>query len=306
MRVLIIGGSGLIGRAAAATLLEAGDEVSVASRGQPQAPMPGVSWCPLDICDARAVHALVQRTRPHAVLHLAALLQFDCEREPTRAVRVNIDGTLNVMEASCKYSVRRVVFGSSVAVYGPTSETLREEAWTFGDVGLYGVTKLMGEALGRRYRAEHGLQFIALRYSGVFGRQDPGCTAPSSGMSLARKRILECAKGSDVPVDGADGTEHTHLTHVVDAAEATRLALHHPAPAHEIYNVAGPTGNHMTLRELHEAVRMLRPSAGSALWQGKGRTVGLVDTARIREDLGYRPRITVLAGLAEALGLSDC
>jgi len=303
VRVLVIGGSGLIGRAAAATLREAGDDVSVASRRQPAVLPLGVAWHALDICDAGSVHAVVARARPDAVLHLAALLQFDCEHEPARAVRINVDGTLHVLEACCRLGVRRVVFGSSIAVYGPTTEPLREEGWTYRDVGLYGVTKLMGEALGRRFRAEHGLEFVALRYAGVFGREDASQEVPSSGMSLVRKRILECAKGQDVAIDGASGAEHTHLTHVIDAVEATRLALHHPAPAHAVYNVAGPEGNHLTLRQLHEAVRRLVPHAGLALWRGQGRTAGPVDTRRIQGDLGYRPRMTLEAGLIHALGL---
>jgi UDP-glucose 4-epimerase len=301
MRVLVMGGTGLIGRATVQSLLEAGDDVSVASRSRPAGLPSGARWCPLDVSDAARVLEVTRDCAPDAVLHLAALLQFDCDRDPARAIRVNVDGTLHALEACRELGIARMVFGSSIAVYGPTHELMREDGWTFSGTGLYGVTKLMGEALGARYRAEHGIEFVALRYSGVFGPDEFAKEAPSAGMSAVRKRILECAKGREISIEGASGGEQIHLTHVLDAANATCLALRHPSPSFPVYNVAGPRENYVSLKGLYDAVRAIAPSAGRPLWKGAGKTAGPVDIGRIRQDLGFTPSVRLADGLRQML-----
>ena len=122
-------------------------------------------------------------------------------------------------------------------------------------------------------------------------------------MALVRQRIKETARGADVVIEGASGAERAHLTHVTDAAGATLAALTHPRPAHHVYNVAGPQANYMSLEEMHAAVRRLAPGAGKAVFSGRGRSAGPVDTSRLREDLGFTPAVSVEAGLACVLSV---
>lgn len=300
MHVAIIGGGGLIGGTTAARLTAGGVRVTIVSRHRPEQPAAGCEWRAADIADAAGLLALLGALRVDAVVHLAALLQFACEREPAQAIRVNVQGTLNVLEACRRAGVARVVFGSSIAAYGERADLMREDDPPSAQTGLYGMTKRLGEMLGERYAALHALQFVALRYAGVIG---PG-KVHSPGMALVRQRIKECALGGDVPIEGAGGDERVHLTHVSDAAEATCRALRHPRPRYLVYNVGGPPENYLSLREFHAAVRKLVPSAGAALWRGKGRSSGPVDTSRMREDLGFAPAVGVAAGLRIDLGLA--
>ncbi len=189
------------------------------------------------------------------------------------------------------------MFGSSIALYGARSDAMREADPVPADVSLYGMTKRLGEMLGERFRSSDGLEFVALRYSGVFG---PGA-ATSPGMAQVRQRILQCARGEDVVVEGASGDERIHLTYVTDAAEATCRALLAPVPAHSIYNVAGPAENYVSLHELHALVGEIVPGTGRALWSGRARSAGLVDTTRIAADLGWRPAISLKEGLRQVL-----
>ena len=237
--------------------------------------------------------------RPDVVVHLAAFLQYACEQDPAQAVKVNVDGTLNVLEACRRLGVRRMVFASSIAAYGERGDLMREDDPPGARTGLYGMTKRLGEMLGERYAALHGLEFVALRYAGVFG---PG-EVHSPGMALVRQQIKQCALGRDVVIEGATGEEHSHLTHADDAAEATCRAVLHPKPAHRIYNVGGPPQNWITLREFYSAVRALAPGAGNAIWQGRGKGSGPVDLSRLRDDLGFVPAVGVEAGLRIDLGL---
>ena len=297
MRTAILGGTGSIGVATAARLAQAGEAVTILSR-RPSAALPaGVEWRHVDVTDAESVRAALAEGDVVRVAHLAALLQFACEGDPAEAVRVNVDGVLNVLAASRDLDIRRVVFGSSIALYGERSDAMRETDPVPADVSLYGMTKRLGEMLGERFRSSDGLEFVALRYSGVFG---PGA-ATSPGMAQVRQRILQCARGEDVVVEGAGGDERIHLTYVSDAAEATCRALLGAAPAHSIYNVAGPAENHVSLRELHRLVCEIAPGAGRAIWSGRARSAGLVDTTRIAGDLGWTPAVSVKEGLRQLL-----
>jgi nucleoside-diphosphate-sugar epimerase len=300
MITAIIGGTGLIGAATTARLARRGDPVFVLSRRPPAFSLPAsMNWLVCDIRDAAALGAAIARIQPEAVIHLAAYLQFACEANPAEAVCVNVDGTLNVLEACRTHGIRRLVFGSSIAAYGERHDLMRENDPPSANIGIYGMTKRLGEMLGARFAALHGFEFVALRYCGVFG---PAAVS-SAGMALVRQCIKETAHGRDVAVEGASGDERVHLTHVEDAAMATLCALDHPKPSHTVYNVAGPEGNYLSLKEFHAAVRAIVPNAGNVLWSGQGRNAGPIDTRRMREDLGFAPRLSVAAGLA--LDLQD-
>jgi nucleoside-diphosphate-sugar epimerase len=295
MRTAIIGGTGLIGAATTGLLSRHGIPVVVLSRRAPDFSLAAsAQWLACDICDAAALGAAIARIRAESIIHLAAYLQFACEANPAEAVRVNVDGTLNVLEACRTHGVRRLVFGSSIAAYGERHDLMRENDPPSENIGLYGMTKRLGEMLGERYAALYGIEFVALRYCGIFGPVAVG----SAGMALVRQRIKETAHGRDVAVEGASGNERVHLTHAEDAAGATLQALEHPKPSYTVYNVAGPEGNYLSLKEFHAAVRAIVPEAGNVLWSGQGRNAGPIDTRRLREDLGFTPAVSVSAGLA--------
>ena len=299
MRTAIFGGTGSIGMATAERIATRGVRVSILSRRRPVDTLlpPGVVWHPVDVSDPVAVRQALASHGVDRVVHLAALLQFACEADPGLAVRINVDGTLNVLEACKDLGISRLVFGSSIAVYGERSDLMRESDPQPCDLGLYGLTKRLGEVLGQGFRFSCGLEFIALRYSGVFG---PG-VATSAGMALVRQQILDCASGKDVVIEGASGHERVHLTHLDDAAEATCTALLSPCPASSIYNVAGPTDNYVTLQELHDLVCELVPAAGRVSWSGRAKSAGPVDVTRISMDLGWRPVVSLKDGVREAL-----
>lgn len=295
MRTLVFGGTGLIGTQVINDLLAGGVEVVVASRHPPISARPAVSWIACDVSKREAVSQLFREVRPSKVVHLAAALQFACERDPAVAVRVNVAGTLNVLESARDHGAERVVFGSSVAVYGENGHKLHEETPPSPSVSLYGCAKRLEEELGIRFAPAFGLRFIALRYCGVFGPGKP----QTPGMALVRKQIEATRTGTPVSIGEAGGEERIQFTYVKDASAATLMALKHPDPRHSIYNVAGAEENHISLREYHRAIRTLFPGAGDVHFSGRARDVGPLDIGRICRDLGFKPRYSVLDGLRE-------
>lgn len=301
MRILVTGGSGLVGRTLLAHLVRTGHETVALFRRAADVPA-GVTVEQTDIRDSTMVDTAFDRHRPDVIIHLAALLQFACEDDPGLAVDVNVNGTVNLLEAARIHGVSRFVFGSSVAAYGRRDTPMREDDPPTADMSVYGETKRLGEIVGNRYAALHGSEFIALRYAGIFG---PGAAA-SPGMALARHLIKSSANGEAVEVENVSGDETGHLTYLEDAVRATLLVALHGSPLpHALYNVAGPDANFVTLKQFHEAVRRVVPTAGEARFTGPGaRGMGPVDTTRLRQDLGYDPAYAIDDGLRDELGLA--
>lgn len=301
MRILVTGATGMIGRPVLARLRQQGHE-TIAYVRKP-IPNEGGTVVELgDICNADQLRAVLDRHKPDCVIHLAALLQFACEEDPRQAVDINVTGTVNLLEACRHHGVSRVVFGSSIAVYGQRSDIMREDDSPTTNISVYGETKRLGEVIGMRYHALGGPEFVALRYSGVFG---PGVVS-SRGMAFARHLIKSTTTEAVVNIPSVSGDETGHLTYISDAVEATcAVTLHQGTLGHSIYNVGGPDDNFMSLRSFHAAVKRVVPTAGKAVYEGPGvRRLGPVDTGRLRRDTGFTPRFTVEDGLRDEFGLA--
>ncbi len=298
MDAILFGGGGLIGSYTAAALCDLGMDVAVFGRGAPKGILRScgdrVRWIRGDVRDAAQVAGAVRETGARRIVHLAAALQFDCERTPGAALRVNVDGTLNVLDAARDRGVERVVFASSGAVYGVRADPMREDMPAGPDMTIYGSSKLLCETVGSRYADRHGFGFVALRYNMTFGAGD----VASPGMAKVVQDITGAMDGAAVTVSEVGGGLRRHLTYVRDSAAATVLALTHPDPSHRVYNVAGPDGNYIALRELAAIMREVAPECGPVTFTGRGREAGPVDTTRIREDLGFAPKYGVADGLA--------
>jgi nucleoside-diphosphate-sugar epimerase len=297
MRILLFGGTGLIGRVTAKQLGVGGCDVAVAGRTAGSGTATVSRRYALDITRQDDVSAAIADWKPEVIVQLAACLQSDCERDPSRGIAVNIDGHVNVLEAACANNVRRVVFGSSIAAYGQREGPLREGESPSADTTLYGQTKWIGETLGDSFARKADLEFVALRYSGVFG---PG-PVHGAGMALARAELLRTVSGEDVVLDYVSGEEVCHLTHVDDAAAATCAAVTRPKLRWSLYNVAGPNENVVSLKAFYDAIRAVVPGAGQAEFQGIGRSAGRVDTMRMLTDFGSLFHYNIEQGIRRTL-----
>lgn len=177
------------------------------------------------------------------VLHLAAYMTLGFAQTPWQAVDVNVRGAQNMLEACRVNKVKKVVFASSNAVYGYGSgiQGALGEGGPFHSTGappaaiLYGASKIMGEQLCRQYYQKHGLNYVVLRYSTVYGERQHYRAANSLYIMETYDRV----RRGERPVLPGDGTDTKHFVNVADVARAN-LAAFESASTDVAVNVSGP------------------------------------------------------------------
>jgi UDP-glucose 4-epimerase len=295
MKVLVTGGAGFIGSHVVDAYVAAGHEVVIVddlSTGHRENLNPKAKFHQLDIQDPKVIE-LIRDERP-AVLNLHAA-QMDVRRsvaDPGFDARVNILGTINLLEGARRAGVRRVLFVSSGgAVYGEQEAFPAPESHPTNPVSPYGVSKRAGELYAFFFQAEYQLPFVALRYANVYGpRQDPhgeaGVVAIFSGKML---------RGEPVTING-DGKQTRDYVFVGDVARANLLALESTATGPFNVGTAVET-------DVNQLAELLLAASGSRsevrhgpAKQGEQRR-SVVDYHRAAEVLGWRPEVPIAEGL---------
>ncbi len=222
-RVVVTGGAGFIGSHVVDAYLARGHQVWVVdnlSSGRRDNLADGVEFLEADI-GAAEVRDLIREVKPHIVNHHAAQIDVRVSVEdPRRDARTNIDGLLNLTEGALEAGTRRFVFVSSGGVvYGEPEVRPTPEETTKAPLSPYGVTKLAGEYYLNYYRRVHGLEYVALRYSNVFGpRQDPHGEA--GVVAIFCNRLL----ASEALTIFGDGEQTRDYVFVGDVAQANMVA----------------------------------------------------------------------------------
>ena len=303
MRVLVTGGAGFIGSHIAERLVREGNEVRVVdnfSSGHRENLAGFADQVELvegDIRDA----ALLERLSLgcELVYHEAAVVSVPYSVEhPQETHDVNIQGTLNVLQAARRGKVRRVVFACSAAVYGEEPELPKREAMAPLPIAPYGVEKITGEYYLGVFNKLYGVETVSLRYFNVFGpRQDP--RSPYSGViSIFVDRVL---KGVTPRVFG-DGQQCRDFVFVANVVDANLLAGRAASAAGRCYNIG--CGQRTTLNDL---LRILGRLTGQEVHpeydEARAGDIreSVADISRARRELGYEPVISVEEGLRQLL-----
>lgn len=181
------------------------------------------------------------------VFHFAALWLLQCHDFPRAAFDVNIKGTFNVLEACVQQGVKRLVYSSSASVYGDAVQEPMTEDHPFNNKNFYGATKIAGEAMARAFHHRYGLDYVGLRYMNVYGpRQD------YRGAYIAViMKMLDAIDRGEGPTILGDGSEAFDFVAVEDCARANLCAMRATA-ADRFYNVG--TGTRTSLKELAERI----------------------------------------------------
>lgn len=239
------------------------------------------------------------------VIHLAFILGEPDPGRPLTYLNVQCMGTANVFEAARIHGVRRLVYASSVAVFGHNTPTLstpaNEDVAPVPD-SLYGACKLWSEHVAAVYHRRYGLDTVGLRPCSVFGlgRGQRGSYAsgltpiPDQPHYMVLPERAALGEAIEMPPD----EEIADWIYAADAAEAWYRALVVENPPHRVYNMRS---EQRPIGDLTAHLRRLLPDATITVGTKKGSNLQLMDNSRLVKELGFTAKYTVESGLEDYL-----
>ncbi|GAC1438864.1 MAG: GDP-mannose 4,6-dehydratase [Solirubrobacteraceae bacterium] len=304
MRALVTGGAGFIGSNIVDALIERGDQVGVLdalSTGREahlaSAIAAGARLHVADIRDPAEVRAVFAREKPEVVFHLAA--QIDVRKslaDPALDARINVEGTINVLNAARESGVRRFVNTSTGgAIYGDADRLPTAEDALPRPEAAYAQSKFSAEGYCALFQRLYALSTVTLRYGNVFGpRQDP--------LGEAGVVAIFCGKltqGGKPTVFGS-GEQTRDYVFVGDCVEANLLAAERDE-LHGPINIG--TGRETSVLELLAVLGELGSIAEPTFEPARTGELdrSCLDVGRAQRELGWQARTGLLDGLRATL-----
>ena len=286
MSIMVTGGAGFIGNRIVRKLVDRGEDVVCFDMAPPRANLQPyldrIQFYRGDITQIPHLLEAVNLHRVHKIIHMAALLPPDTEERVHFGMLVNIQGTNNVFEVARWTGVQRVVYASSIAVFG-VQETFGDRLVNEDDlsapVNVYGMTKVANDFSAGKYIDRYGLDLRGVRICTVFGHgRVTGMTGMIGGLMMSLPAV-----GQPVSMRFHED-EPSPMIHAEDAAEIfVRLALSESLN-HRVY-ISG--GHLTTIREMADIVRGYIPDAQITMGDQAVPHVYLVDNSRMLADVGY-------------------
>jgi UDP-glucuronate 4-epimerase len=304
MKILVTGGAGFIGSHLSEHLLGKGHQVAVIDDFNDFYPpeikrdnirilkkIKEVQVHEKDITNPEDMDRIFGVEKPECVFHLAARAGVRPSlKQPYLYEKVNVVGTLNILECSRKHAVKRVVFGSSSSVYGERDKVpFCEDDLLDNIVSPYAATKAAGEHFCRCYHLLYGMEIIVLRFFTVYGpRQRPE-------MAICKfARQIDAGSPITLYGDGSTSRDYTYIDDIIQGLARCVDAKEHFG----IFNL----GESRTV-PLNELVRLIERSMGKkariefAAPQKGDVSRTYADVSRARSALGYAPKVSIEEGV---------
>lgn len=305
MTILITGGAGFIGSHLGEALLRDGHSVLALDNFDPfynaaikranlalLAQWPAFQFVEGDIRDKAVFEQIFSKNKVDAVVHLAAKAGVRPSiLQPAEYNDVNINGTLQLLEAMVQAKVPRLLFASSSSVYGNQEKTPFSETDDVSQpISPYAATKRAGELLAYTYHHLYGLDIACLRLFTVYGpRQRP---------DLAIHKFAHLAlENKPIPLFG-DGQTRRDYTYVTDTVAGIRQVLDLPGVGYDIFNLGG--GTPVTLLEMVEALeRALGRTLEKQFLEKQPGDVDqtFADVSKAKARFGYAPKVSLQEGV---------
>jgi UDP-glucose 4-epimerase len=300
-KILVTGGCGFIGSAIVADLQNAGFEVSVLDNNsygsRHTIEIPDARFHAVDILHREAVAKVVDAAQPDMLLHLAAIHFIPhCNQYPFASANVNLQGTMNVLDAARSAgSVRKLLFASTAAVYPIVDEAIPETC-PVGPLDIYGLSKVVGERLCHEFHLATGTPTIICRFFNAFGPNEtnPHLIPEIQSQILAGKRTL--ALGN---LDPKRDFIHTH-----DMSTAILSLLEQFQSGYDVFNLG--RGEEYSVREIVAAFsRELGEPVTIEVDPDRVRKVErmhlLADVSKLKSFTGWEPKISLDEGIRTLL-----
>ncbi len=248
MKVLVTGGCGFIGSHTIDLLIKNGYDVLSIDLTLDKTKINGSAKYVKGNILSKKLFDIFKKFSPSIVFHFAAQTNLRSSIEdPKKDAKLNILGTINVLEACRKYNVKKIIYSSSAAVYGKPKYLPVDENHPTKPESPYGLSKLVGEMYIQLYNKLFGLDFTILRYSNVFGprqnnRSDAGV------ISVFINKILK----NESPIIFGDGKQTRDFIFVEDVARANLLAINWK---NDVYNIS--SSKEISVLDLFEKIRKI-------------------------------------------------
>ncbi|MBT7077432.1 MAG: NAD(P)-dependent oxidoreductase [Pelagibacterales bacterium] len=250
--VLITGAGGCIGAWTTAMLLKANIEVIAfdltSNKRRPELlinheKLSKVPWVEGDISNTETVISTIEKYKPESIIHLAALQVPFCAADPTTGAKVNVVGTVNIMEAARQNSIKRIAHASSMAAHSfiPGSDSLKT---------LYGAYKMCDEQISEVYWQDHKVPSVCLRPAIVNGvGRDQGMTSKQTVAMLA----AALGEPYDIPYTG-------YVSHL-SAAEVASAFIHSVSYEGDGAFVFDIFGESVNINDTIKMINEIKPNA---------------------------------------------
>jgi UDP-glucuronate 4-epimerase len=305
MNFLVTGGAGFIGSHVCERLLRDGHAVwalddlnsfyspaikeknlkEISSLGKP------FTFLSKHLADIRALENLFSEVRFDQVIHLAARAGVRPSLdEPEFFQQVNVEGTVNVLEAARRHGVKKALLASSSSVYGVNTKVpFAESDPVFSVISPYAASKLACEALGHVYHYVYKMDVVMLRFFTVYGpRQRPDLAIHKFA------KLIQAGKPIPVFGDGSTERDYTYISDIVDGV----MACTQKKFAYEIFNLGGSqTVKLSRLIELLEAALGKKAIIDRQPAQPGDVPRTCADISKAHKLLGYRPRVKIEEGI---------
>ena len=296
MNYLITGGAGFLGTALCNRLARQGHTVRAlddCSNGDPSGLVSQVNFVKGDVNDKPLLWQLLQDI--DCVYHLAALVSVpESSLFPSEYNRINVNGTVNLMEAIRDAKVRRIVFASSGAIYGQLDHVPYSESDEVKPGSPYAVSKLAAEYYVKQISADTGVEAVILR---IFNAYGPGQRIPNSHPPIIVNYLKHALTNGSIVIHG-DGTQTRDYVFVDDVGNALVTSATANGVDQHIINIG--SGVETSVLELVRQVRDVTQRKPEEIFnphKSGGTPRMAADISKAYEKLNYLPMTPLAAGL---------
>lgn len=299
MKILVTGGAGFIGSHLVDQLIKEDHKVVVIdnlSTGKKENLNPKAKFYKIDICDEK-ISQIFKKEKPEIVFHYAAQINArQSVKDPIFDAKVNIFGSLNILENCRKFNIKKIIFASSGGeIYGDAKEIPTSETYFPSPISPYGVGKLTIEKYLDAYFKLFKIPYIALRYGNVYGpRQNPDGEAGVVAIFIGK--MLK----NEQPLIHGDGRQTKDYIFIDDAIDATILSFKKDFKG--ILNIG--TGRETSVLEIFYKLEELTNSQVEEKHIALppcGFKRGCLSIKKTKKELGWQPKYSLDEGLRKTV-----